>query len=140
MMRAPNTSWLYDVAVFNESEDYAAPGDVSVYRNIEEMCSGMEAWMVEDGGIGFCLNGLGQAIKLDLIGENVVGLVDDAGKPDLDTLQSWLTSAAKSVQEERAFKSRRKPRFFWSPPTLGFVEAQGVLPDTVEGLIAYIHM
>ena len=57
-------SWLYDVAVFNESEDYTVPGDVSVYRNIEEMCSGMEAWMVEDGGIGFCLNGLEQTICL----------------------------------------------------------------------------
>lgn len=139
-MRATSLSWLYDVAVFNESEDYAVPGDVSVYRNIEQMCSGMEAWMVEDGGIGFCLNGLGQIINLDLIGENAVGAVDEACEPDLATLQSWLTSAAKSVQEARAIKSRKKPRFFWSPPTLGIVEAQGVLPDTVEGLIAYIHM
>lgn len=138
--RPLKASWLYDVAVFNESEDYAVPGDVLVYRNIEEMCSGMEAWMVEDGGIGFCLNGLGQTIKLDMIGEKAVGLVDDASEPDLATLQSWLKSAAQNVRDARAIKSRKKPRFFWSPPTLGYVEAQGVLPETIEGLIAYIHM
>ena len=139
-MRAPEVSWLYDVAVFNESEDYALPGAVSVYRNIEKMCSGMEAWMVEDGGIGFCLNGLGHALKHDMIGERVLGQVDDNSEPDLTTLQLWLTSVARSIHEVRAFKSRKKPRLFWSPPTLGLVEAQGVLPDTIEGLIAYIHM
>ncbi|MEM9426297.1 MAG: hypothetical protein AAGA06_06310 [Pseudomonadota bacterium] len=133
-------SWLSDVAVFNESEDYAVPGDVSIYRNIEEMCSGMEAWMVDDGGIGFALNGLGQTIELKMDGENAVGVVVDASEPDLATLKIWLRSAAESVQEARAIKSRKKPRLFWSPPSLGSVEAHGVLPNTVEGLLAYIHM
>ena len=47
-----------DMVVFNESDDYAVPGDVSTHRNIEEMCSGMKVWMVEGDGIGFALNGL----------------------------------------------------------------------------------
>ena len=75
-----------------------------------------------------------------MIGENTVGVVEDASDPDLATLQRWLISAAKNVQEARATKSRKMRRFFWSPPTLGFAETHGVLPDTVEGLIAYIHM
>jgi hypothetical protein len=36
-MCLPSKSWLSDVAVFNESSEYAVPGDVSTYRNIEEM-------------------------------------------------------------------------------------------------------
>jgi len=139
-MNFSSTSWLSDVAVFNENDEYAVPGAVSIYRNIEEMCSGMEAWMVENGGIGFALNGLGQSIRLEMDGENVVGFVVDSANLDLITLKTWLRSAAESVQAARAFESRKKPRFFWSPPSLGSAEAQGVLPDTVEGLLAYIHM
>ena len=139
-MNDQSVSWLSDVAVFNESQEYAVPGDVSIYRNIEELCSGMEAWMVDDGGIGFALNGLGQTIELEMDGENAEGVVVDASESDLATLKIWLRSAAESVQEARAIKSRKKPHFFWSPPSLGNAEAQGVLPNTVEGLLAYIHM
>ena len=139
-MSLPNKSWLSDVAVFNESDEYAMPGDISIYRNIEEMCSGMEAWMVEGGGIGFSLNGLGQTIKLEMDGEQAVGSVVSEAKPDLATLTIWLRHAAEGVQEARLIKSRKKPWFFWSPPALGKAEAEGVLPETIEGLVAYIHM
>jgi hypothetical protein len=139
-MNLPSKSWLSDVAVFNESNEYAVPGDVSTYRNISEMCSGMEAWMVEGGGIGFSLNGLGQAIKLEMDGEQVVGSVVENSKPDLVTLTIWLRSAAEAVQEARSIKSKKKPWFFGAPPILGKAEVEGVMPDTIEGLLAYIHL
>lgn len=139
-MSLPSKSWLSDVAVFNESEQYDVPGDISIYRNIEEMCSGMEAWMVEDGGIGFSLNGLGQTIKLEMDGEQAVGSIVVETKPDQITLAIWLKHAAKGVQEARLIKSRKKPWLLWSPPAIGTAEAEGALPDTIEGLLAYIHM
>ncbi|MBE1296711.1 MAG: hypothetical protein GJ678_10815 [Rhodobacteraceae bacterium] len=139
-MSLPSKSWLYDVVVFNESEEYALPGDVSIHRSIEEMCSGMEAWMVEGGGIGFCLNGLGQVIKLEMDGDQAVGSVVEEAKPDLDTLTIWLRHVAKDVQQTRLAKSNKKLWFIWSPTTLGKVEAEGALPETIEGLLAYIHI
>lgn len=139
-MNLPSRSWLSDVAVFNESDEYTVPGSVSIFRNMKEMCSGMEAWMVEGGGIGFALNGLGQTIELEMAGEQVVGSVLEHSKPDLTTLTIWLQAAAKAVREARSIKSQKKPWFFWSPPTLGKAELEGVMPDTIEGLLAYIHM
>jgi hypothetical protein len=100
----------------------------------------MEAWMVEGAGIGFSLNGLGQTIKLEMDGEQAVGSVVDEAKPDLITLTIWLRFAAEAVQEARSIKSQKKPWFLWSPPTLGKAEAEGVMPDSIEGLLAYIHM
>lgn len=139
-MSLPSKSWLHDVAVFNESPENALPGDISIYRSIEEMCSGMEAWMVEGGGIGFCLNGLGQAVQLYSEGDQAVGSVVDEAKPDLDTLTIWLRHVAKDVQQARLAKCNKRSWFTWSPTILGKAEAQGSLPDTVEGLLAYIHM
>lgn len=132
--------WLSDVAIFNESENYSVPGDVSIYRNIHEMCAGMEAWMVEGGGIGFALNGLGQQIRLEMDGEDAIGSVVHTSEPDIDTVISWLQHAAKGVQEARIHRSKKKPWFLWSLPVLGDAEEKGVLPETVEGLLAYIHM
>lgn len=133
-------SWLSDVAVLNESNEYAVPGSISTYRNISEMCSSLEAWMVEDGGIGFALNGLGQTIKLEIEGEQVVGSVVEDSEPDLVTLTIWLRSAAEAVQEARKSKSQKKPWFFCSPPMIGKAEVAGAMPDTIEGLLAYIRM
>lgn len=139
-MNLPNQSWLSDVAVFNENDEYAVPGDVSIYRNIEEMCFSMEAWMVEGDGIGFSLNGLGQKIAIEMDGEQAVGSVADEVEPDLATLTLWLRHAAEGIQEARTVKSRKKPWMLWSPPTLGAAEAKGILPETIEGLLAYTHM
>ncbi len=139
-MSLPSQNWLYDVAVFNESQEYAVPGDVSIYRSIGEMCSGMETWMVEGRGIGFCLNGLGQTIKLDMEGDQVVGSVVDETQSDLVTLAIWLRHIAEDVQQARLAKSKNTFWFAWSPPTLGKAETEGILPNTVEGLLAYIHM
>lgn len=139
-MNGQSQSWLSDVVIFNESDSYERPGDVSTYRNIGEMCSAMEAWMLESGGTGFALNGLGQKINMGIEGGQVVGSLDEVSAPDLATLTLWLMHTAKSVHDARLMKSRRKPRIFSSSPSIGAAEANGVLPGTIEGLLAYIHM
>ena len=133
-------SWLSDVIIFNESVTYAVPGDVSIYHNLADMCSGMEPWMVEGGGIGFALNGLGQRINLDLDGEVVIGSISQTHAADLNTTLIWLHFVAKSKRDARILRSKKKSFWLRSPPLIGEMEAKGVLPNTIEGLLAYIHL
>ncbi|MEP3636352.1 MAG: hypothetical protein ABJN14_03725 [Paracoccaceae bacterium] len=142
-MNVPERNWLSDVAVSNLNDEYDLPGGITVYRNIEELSSRTYEWMLEEDGfptVGFHLNGLGQTIKFEMDGEKVVGSVVDTAKPDLVTLTMWLRYHAENIHEDRLLKSQKKGRLFWTPPTLGKAEAEGVLPDTVEGLLAYIYM
>ncbi|MDO6591333.1 hypothetical protein DS901_00790 [Loktanella sp. D2R18] len=132
--------WLSDVTIFNESTTYAVPDDISIYRTLDNMCSGMEPWMVEAGGIGFALNGLGQRIDLDLDGNDVIGSIDQTHAPDPDTLLTWLNFVAKNKQDARILRSQKKAFLLRAPLILGEHEAKGAFPDTVEGLLAYIHL
>ena len=49
-------------------------------------------------------------------------------------IKAWLTRMAKAILESRRARVGKR----WGSVNLGELEAQGVLPDTVEGLIAYV--
>ncbi|MCG3269271.1 hypothetical protein [Yoonia sp. I 8.24] len=133
-------NWLSDITIFNESTAYTVPEDVSIYRTLEDMCSGMEPWMVEAGGIGFALNGLGERLTLDLDGEDVVGSIDKTRPADPETALAWLRFVAENKRDARILRSKKKPGLFRGPLIVGELEAKGAFPDTVEGLLAYIHL
>lgn len=96
--------------------------------------------MVEAGGIGFALNGLGQRINLNLDGEDVIGSISQNHAPDLETLLAWLRFVADNKRDARILRSQKKPFLFRTPLILGEHEVKGAFPDTVEGLLAYIHL
>ena len=137
-MKSSEANWLHDVVIYNESDEYAAPGDISVHRNVAEMCVGLEAWMVEGGGIGFALNGLGHRIDLEMEGDTAIGHVR-RDEPDPDMVKIWLRHMALAILETR--RHRAKKHWLWGTrDRLGPQEERGVLPETVEGLLAYIHL
>ncbi|MBJ3762187.1 hypothetical protein ILP92_05450 [Maribius pontilimi] len=130
--------WLQDVIVCNDSPSYDTPGDVTVYRSAEDLCIAIEPWRVE--GVGHILNGHGQRIRLMLRDEAVLAELDEGGTADPETLRSWLRHAARAVHAARVHRAEAKGGWFSARAGLGAREAEGVLPDTIEGLLAYIHL
>lgn len=129
MNSAPN--WLDDVIVVNESGDLCVAGDVQIYRNEGDVGRQLEDWYVNEVD-HLALTGTGRKATLGL--RHMVVVVERlepfAEGPAL--LYVWLRSTAQhllSVRMERAHKGKGH---------LGSLEAEGVLPETVEGLIAYI--
>lgn len=127
-------NWLEDVAIVNESRDERVAGGVLVFRNAGDACSHLEHWWVENAE-GFAFTALGDRLILgvDPSGRVVVERREacmDGG----EIVESWLRHSAGSVLAARRHRSAAR----WRTTKLGEVEARGVLPDTIEGLIAYI--
>ncbi len=136
---SPN-SWLSDVVVLNESHHFDQPGDVAVFRNLEDMCDRLEHWFVEQN-LGFAMSGVGIPVELSTDGRRVFATIVDQQKARPETLKNWLMALATSVHDARvqqAAKRRWQP--FGSVTNLGLAEKAGVLPQSIEGLIAYVSM
>ncbi|WP_143152648.1 hypothetical protein [Marivita hallyeonensis] len=133
-------SWLSDVIVLNESSNFDQPGDVDIFRNAEEMCDYLEHWFVEEN-LGFALSGLGLLVELRTDGRKVFATIADEKPAKPETLRQWLVAAASSIHDVRKHKASQKGWHpFRSPTHLGLAERNGVLPQSIEGLIAYISM
>ena len=64
---------------------------------------------------------------------DIVVADDGADRPsDTETLLAWLTATARHVQDTRQKRAEK------GKVVLGDCEKRGVLPSTVEGLIAHI--
>jgi hypothetical protein len=125
------SNWIDDVIVLNENGDPSVAGDVQIFRNEGEVERQLEDWYVNEVD-HLALTGTGRKATLGLRNRMVVveRLEPFAEGPTL--LYLWLRASAQhllSVRTERAHKGKGH---------LGSLEAEGVLPDTVEGLIAYI--
>ena len=132
-------NWLTDVIILNESVQFSDPGDVTVYRNIADMCEYIEPWFVEQK-LGYALTGNGLPITLTTDGKSVFGevLVDD--EPNTPALTGWLMSLAASVRDARLDKAKRRRFFAFVSTNVGSVELDGQLPRSIEGLLAYVSM
>ncbi len=135
-MELSPSSWLSDVVILNENREYRAAGDVDVFRSLGDACRYLEPWYIEQE-MFFTLNGLGQAIEFSVENNMVVGAVNGVSRPDADTLKVWLVTTAGHVFEARKHRSVKRG-VFSTPVLLGEQESKGVLPQSVEGLIAYI--
>jgi len=131
--------WLSDVVVLNESRSFSTPGDVHVFRNMEDMCGYLEHWFVEEKH-GYALTGNGYPVELTTDGKRVFGTVLSDREPSADVLTDWLVHYANAVREARIHKSKKRPTLFATPTNIGLAELEGVLPQSVEGLLAYIFM
>ncbi|MBL8531465.1 MAG: hypothetical protein JNK94_07000 [Hyphomonadaceae bacterium] len=123
--------WLSDVIVVNESSDPQIAGDVQVYRNATDVSYQLEHWYVGDVE-HLALDGLGRRVVLGLDGNKVVVERTEPCPDGQALLLSWLLVLAQHLRKVRLDRATKK-HF-----DLGAAEASGVLPTTVEGLIAYV--
>jgi hypothetical protein len=125
--------------VLNEGSSFFIPESVEVFRTLADMCATLEPWYVEEK-CGYALTGSGVPIELTTDGISVSCKVLDDEKPETDVLTCWLAHSANSLREARLYKSKRRGLFFVNRPTLGSAEQEGLLPHSIEGLLAYISL
>lgn len=127
-------NWLSEIVVVNESSDEAVAGDVSIFRHAGDACAHLEYWWVEDKE-GFAITAAGHRIELGVGAKRDVIIAGIEEVPTgADVVQAWLHSLASFVLMERTRKAK-KGKVRLSPS-----EADGHLPTSSEGLIAYIFM
>ena len=122
---------LADIVIVNENKDEASAGDVSVFRSASEACAWLEHWWVEDGE-GFAFTATGDRLTLGVDDEAVVVIGRQATPDGPAIVREWLRASALAVLEARRAKARK------GRATLSRVEEQGLLPTSVEELIAYV--
>ncbi len=123
-------NWLEDVIVVNENIDPQMAGDVQVYRHEVAVGLQLEHWYVDEPHMA--LTGIGDKAILGLRGSLVIVERREPFADGAQLLNQWLTAKALhllSVRRDRARKGKVQ---------LSALEAQGVLPETVEGLLVYV--
>lgn len=126
-----NEHWLADVVILNESSDRDIAGDVSIFRSFGDAELKLEPWYVLDECF-FALNGLGQVLEFTTDHGRTLAKVTDATATDIETLRNWLSATAEHYRDVRAEKSKKRK---CAP---GVQEAKGILPTSIEGLIAFV--
>ncbi|MBY0619826.1 hypothetical protein [Sphingomonas ursincola] len=130
-----STTWLEDIILVNDGPDETCPGDVAVFRNLTDASAYLEHW--SDSIDDAVFSGTGQRLIMaaDEHGNvNIQARIDHADGEAI--IKAWLTRMAEATLEARKYHAAR--RWGWGRVNLGEREAQGVLPATVEGLIAYV--
>ena len=125
-------SWLADVLLVNDCPEWRQPGDVMVFRNFDDARSYLEHWADEPELSAVFATGDKLIIAADEHGNISV----DRREPIADgqeVVRTWLKEMAAAVLVTRRHRSTKR----WRRTNLGDAEQAGVLPDTIEGLIAY---
>lgn len=126
-------SWLHDIIVVNDGQDETRPGDVAIFRNLTDARAYLEHWSDSIDNAAF--SAAGQRLMMVADRHGNVSIQARQNHADGDAIvRTWLTHMARSLLETRRYRAgKQRPKVF-----LGELEAQGVLPETVEGLIAYV--
>lgn len=129
-VREPN--WLEDIVLVNESGDPLVAGDVSVFRSAGDACQYLEHWWVEQNE-GFAFSATGERLLFGVDAARRVVVRSRESCPEGEVIvTSWLFNLAVAVrQARRAHAAKGKV-------SVGDLEKVGVLPTTIEGLIAYV--
>jgi hypothetical protein len=130
-MHAVHDDWLEDVIVVNETRERHVAGSVSIFRSAGDACRHLESWWVEQNE-GFALDGRGRQITFGIRNKAVVVERCDPVGGGVELLLTWLQTTASHMQSARTSRAKE------GKLVLGLREAQGVLPGSIEGLIAYI--
>lgn len=126
-------SWLHDIVLVNDGPNEFEPGDVYVFRSFADACSYLEHWAEEPELAVFSAEGEQLTVKADEFGN--MGIIERQFRADgLDVVTTWLRRMAEAVSAARRHRAGKR----WRRIHLGEREAQGVLPQTIEGLIAYV--
>jgi hypothetical protein len=126
-------TWLHDIVLVNDGPDETCPGDVDVFRNLTDARAYLEHWAESVECAVF--SGAGQKLIMEADQHGNVSIRTREDRADGEAIiKAWLTRMAKAILESRRARVGKR----WRSVNLGELEAQGVLPDTVEGLIAYV--
>jgi hypothetical protein len=124
-------TWLKEIIILNENDDPQRPGDVQLFRSALGLCHHLEPWFVEDVG-HLALNGIGDRVVLGVAGKNVVIDRTENYESGLDLLRAWLQPTALRIHNMRVDAEKKKRL------AKGSLAPDGVMPESIEGLIAYI--
>lgn len=126
-------TWLADVVIVNDAPGMSVPGGVLIFRNFDDARSYLEHWADELELPVFSASGEKLVIVADVHGNVTI----DRREP-YDRGEEWITAClrhnAQAVFAARLHRSGKR----WRRVYLGEAERAGVLPETIEGLIAYI--
>lgn len=130
-LSATDRNWLDDVAIVNESSSLDQPGDVLLFRSVGEACVYIEPWWVEQAeGFAFTATGKRVVLRPGRFTVDVEQIEPFPGGREI--VLGWLRSSAANMLAARRIRSRQ------GKVLLGSNEAEGVLPQSIEGLIAYL--
>ena len=124
-------TWLSDIVVVNESDDEGCAGDISVFRSVGEACRYLEHWWVTEHR-GFAFTATGERIGLGVQDGAVIDIKCEAVPEGETIVLNWLRHSAAAHLDARKAKAAK------CKAALGKGEQNGILPDSIEGLIAYI--
>lgn len=125
-------NWLDDVVLLNESKEEHAPGDVSVHRSEGEALSEIEGWWVENEE-GFAFSAAGERLVLAVGPTGGVFVARRETCPEGPAIVlGWLRALAEARLKARS-RAAEDGRAI-----LGRAEEEEALPDSVEGLLAYV--
>jgi hypothetical protein len=125
-------NWLDEVVVLNESEDESVAGDVSVYRSEGDAVNALEDWWVENSE-GFAFTATGVRLVLAVSPSRGVFVERREECPEGPAIVlAWLRSLGQTTLEARNRVAQN------GRAILSRAEEEGALPETVEGLLAYI--
>jgi hypothetical protein len=126
-------TWLHDIVLVNDTGrgDDIKPVHVDVFRSAGDLCRYLEPWWVEERH-GLAFTAAGEAVIFGSDGR-CVSVEGYEARPDgRQIVLSWLRHSAEAVGNIRR-KGAAKGKI-----CLGRAEAEGVLPTSIEGLIAYV--
>ncbi len=120
--------WLEDVLIINDASHEHIPGAISVYRSWHDACRSLEPYQV--AGEVYCYSATGRRAVIGFDEDDSIKVLDyePSGEAGRQRVSGWLRARAERMHADR----RANPGI-----GLGSEEAQGVLPTTIEGLIAY---
>ena len=130
-----SSNWLEDIILVNDGPDESCPGDVMVFRNLTDARAYLEHW--SDSIDDAVFSGTGQRLIMAADEHGDMSIQARIDRADGEAIiKAWLTRMAEAILESRRYRAAK--RLGWRRVNLGELEAQGVLPATVEGLIAYV--
>jgi hypothetical protein len=124
--------WLRDVLLVNDDET-ETPGDVMLFRNFTDARAYLEHWADEPGIVAFFANGNRLVIATEPNGNVSIARREEQAEGSRVVL-NWL----RYLAEHRLAVRRHRATKRWGRVNLGELESQGILPVTIEGLIAYL--
>jgi len=124
--------WLSDIVIVNESRDEAVAGDVYIFRSAGEACVWLEHWWVENDE-GFAFTAAGGRLTLGVDDTKRVIVTGQHDMPGgTEVVLACLRASAAACLDARKAKAEK------GKATLSRSEELGLLPASVEGLIAYV--
>jgi hypothetical protein len=131
MSKEIQDTWLRDVIIVNESKDERAAGDVSIFRTEYDACRTLEPTDVTNKEY-LAFNGVGERVSFGVDRLHVVIQRREQEPSGIEIVHRWLTETVTHAHEVRKEKANR------GKLKLGREESHGVLPNTIEGFIAYL--